>query len=121
MISADDWRQMGQERYLRAVRLTWKRYQARRPEWEHEHCEFCFQKFLDAGSSAAARRALQDDPEHNDPAGYTNLPAAGAPSGEWWICRRCFDDFAGEFGWKVVDSDPEAWPYEGPAPHQRSG
>jgi hypothetical protein len=38
---------MGQEQYLPGVTLTWKRYQALRADWEHEHCVFCFHKFLD--------------------------------------------------------------------------
>jgi len=95
--TAEDWRRRGQEQYLRGVRLTWKRYQPRRPSWDHEHCEFCWQKFM-----------VADDA---DRAGYTNLAGAGTRAGEWWICKACFDDFTDELEWVVVESDPEAWPY----------
>jgi hypothetical protein len=116
---ADDWRRMGQERYLRGVRLTWKRYQALRADWEHEHCAFCFQKFLDARYSGWARRELEANPDRNDAAGYTTVGDDGQEAGSAWICKQCFADFAEEFGWVVVDTDPEAWPYAVPEPNQR--
>ncbi|HVL31615.1 MAG TPA: hypothetical protein VM299_05220 [Solirubrobacteraceae bacterium] len=36
-----------------------------------------------------------------------------------WICKRCYDDFADELGWIVVDTDPERWPYAAPEPDPR--
>lgn len=43
-VAKDDWRRMGQERFLTDLKFAWKRYQAFSGNWEHEHCEFCFKK-----------------------------------------------------------------------------
>ena len=117
--SDDDWRRQGQERYLHGARLTLKRYQALSAQWEHEHCEFCWHKFLDTQYSEIHRRAVEERPDLNSAEGYTNLGAQDRPAGKWWICRQCFEDFATEFEWSVVKTDPNAWPYEGAEPRQR--
>ena len=115
----DDWRRRGQEQYLRNARLTLKRYQVLTAQWEHEHCEFCWHKFLDAEYSETHRKALEDDPGSNSAEGYTNLGDDERPPGKWWICSRCFADFESEFGWEVVETDPNAWPYSPPEPSPR--
>jgi hypothetical protein len=117
--AADDWRRTGQEEYLSGARLTWKRYQALSAQWEHEHCTFCWQKFLDANYSERHRQWLEERPDEVEPAAYTNIAGQEAPAGKWWICKRCYSDFAEEFEWVVVDGAPDSWPYEGPEPHPR--
>ena len=115
----DDWRRRGQENYLRDARLTWKHYQALSADWEHEHCEFCFQKFLDPNYSPVHADTLRQHPDQQVAAGYTNLEDDARAPGRWWICEQCFADFRDEFGWVIVDSDPDAWPYPGPEPEHR--
>jgi hypothetical protein len=121
MVSAapDDWRRMGQEDYLHDAELTWKNYQALSAEWEHEHCVFCFRKFLDPNYSPMHEEALRSHPEKRDAAGYTTSASEDRPPGKWWICKRCFADFNEEFGWSVIETDPDAWPYSGPEPKPR--
>ena len=51
-VAKDDWRRMGQERFLMGLKFAWRRYQAFSGNWEHEHCEFCFK----------CRRRLNTDP-----------------------------------------------------------
>lgn len=114
-----DGRRRGQELYLRSVRLTLRRCQALSAQWEHEHCEFCWHKFLDPHYSEVHRQTLEEEPEGHSAEGYTNLGDEGLPAGKWWICSRCFEDFAAEFAWVVVKTDPKAWPYEGPEPDPR--
>jgi hypothetical protein len=118
-VAKDDWRRRGQEQYLRNVRLTLKRYQALTAQWEHEHCEFCWHKFLDPQYSDAHRQALEQRPDRNSAEGYTNLGDEGLTPGQWWICSGCFADFAEEFGWVVIETDPNAWPYAPPEPDPR--
>jgi hypothetical protein len=36
-----DWRLQGQEKYLGGVTLVRRRWQQQRPDWDHDHCEFC--------------------------------------------------------------------------------
>jgi hypothetical protein len=67
----DDWRRMGQERDLPpGTLLVFKSYRARSATREHEHCVFCFTKFMDPEFSEAHRRFIE---EHNDvlTEGYT--------------------------------------------------
>jgi hypothetical protein len=79
----DDWRLMGQERYLSGVELTWRSYRPSGAGNDHDHCEFCQRKSL----QAPGRDALRE--------GYAT------PDGCRWICKGCFDDFAALFGWRV--------------------
>jgi hypothetical protein len=118
VVDANDWRRRGQEKHLRGARLAWRRYQAMSAQWEHEHCEFCWAKFLDANYSPAHRVLLESDPEVLA-GGYTEAPGGTQPAGEHWICKPCFEDFREEFEWELVPSDPEAWPYARPEPHPR--
>ncbi len=109
----DDWRLLkGQQEYLNGVALTWRRYQALRTNWEHEHCDFCWTKFLDTNYADGHAQTLANEPENNHGAGYTTIGGDGVDAGEFRICEPCFEDFAERFGWSVVMSDPESWPYQ---------
>jgi len=75
----DDWRRQGQEEYLLGVRLTHKAYTPYRPGWEHDHCEFCGNKFsLREGD---LKRGYATDDNYR------------------WVCEPCFEDFREEFRW----------------------
>ena len=81
----DDWRRQGQERYLRGVRLVDRAYHPFRPDWEHDHCEFCGAKF-----------SLEEGDLHR---GFSTS------DGYHWVCPSCFQDFREEFGWDL-DEEP---------------
>ncbi len=115
----DDWRRMGQEKYLAGAQLTWKNYQALSAQWEHEHCTLCQRKFLDPHYSEASRAALAEQPDANRSAGYTTLADGKLKNGQLWVCEECFADFRDEFALTVVETDPDAWPYDGPEPEPR--
>ena len=82
-----DWRLKGQENYLHGVTLVHCRYHGypKNPEWDHDHCEFCWAKFMieDLPDALHQGYATKDD--------YR------------WICERCFADFRHMFEWKVID------------------
>jgi hypothetical protein len=84
-----DWRLQGQEKYLVGVTLVHRAYRryAANPRWDHDHCEFCWDKFM-----------VEDLPDvlHE---GYCTLDEYR------WICATCFADFKGRFGW-TVDPGP---------------
>lgn len=81
--SPDDWRRQGQEKYLKGVELVFKDYQPYRKEWDHDHCEFCGDKFsLNEGDLKM---------------GYSTK------DGYRWICKDCFNDFKEEFDWKITE------------------
>jgi len=85
MSDKPDWRLGGQERYLTGVTLHWREYRAPRADWDHDHCAFCWTKFMEGSES---------DVEH---AGYATA------DNYHWVCKQCFDDFRERFAWKVVD------------------
>ena len=77
--TASDWRLQGQEAYLLGVALHLRPYVPAQGN-DHDHCEFCGEKFIlnQAG-------ALQE--------GYAT------EDGYRWVCVECFSDFAEQFRW----------------------
>jgi len=79
-----DWRLTNQERYLRGVTLIWQPYAPAQPDNDHDHCEFCYAKFM----RGDAPDTLQE--------GYATVDR------HRWVCKPCFDDFASQFEWHVA-------------------
>ena len=80
MVDPDDWRRQGQERYLTGAHLHRESDRAPSAEWDHDHCEFCWAKFMNEPAPDALRER------------YTT------PNRYHWICATCVRDFAEEFG-----------------------
>ncbi|MDR1162828.1 MAG: hypothetical protein LBM17_03195 [Candidatus Accumulibacter sp.] len=78
----EDWRLQGQEEYLQNAILERKRYRRYSQSWDHDHCEFCWEKF-----SLEIPGALQ--------VGYATT------DNDRWICDACFEDFKSRFNWTV--------------------
>jgi hypothetical protein len=70
----DDWRLTGQEEYLSGAVLQWQSYLQPSLKWDHDHCEFCGAKFMEAPQPATLH------------AGHATL------DGYHWICANCFGD-----------------------------
>jgi hypothetical protein len=70
-------------------------------EWDHDHCEFCWTKFM-AANYPPERREWRDRRPEILAAGYT-LAEPGAR--RIWICPTCFHDFRDHFGWTVTSAD----------------
>ncbi len=81
--SHDDWRLQGQKRYLQGAVMHKDRWVSRHPDWDHDHCEFCWAKFME--------RDLPDVLHF----GYTTRDR------ERWVCETCFEDFKELFAWCV--------------------
>ena len=79
-ISLDDWRLQGQEKYLKGVSLSYKKYVPYREGWEHDHCEFCGRKFMQNDPEALEAGYVTDDNYH-------------------WVCKDCYGDFKKLFEW----------------------
>ena len=79
--SSDDWRRQGQEDYLKNEVLKKRTYKPYREGWDHDHCEFCGDKF-----------SLNDGDLKQ---GYSTL------DGYHWICESCYEDFQWEFQWNI--------------------
>jgi hypothetical protein len=72
-----DWRLGGQERYLKGATLLKRTYRPypKNHNWDHDHCAFCWAKFM-----------VADDPKvlHE---GYCTEDE------KHWVCAKCFSDF----------------------------
>lgn len=76
-----DWRLQGQEKYLKNASLMYSKYKKYSKTWDHDHCEFCGQKFSEVGSDLHEGYCTEDH--------YR------------WICPTCFNDFKARFNWTV--------------------
>lgn len=81
----DDWRLTNQLSYMKGLALSWREYVAPSETWDHDHCEFCFQKFMPAPGG-----------EDIETAGYTTEDEYR------WVCGQCFEDFRDLFEWRVA-------------------
>ena len=74
----EDWRLTNQKEYLYKKKLTKKKYEQPSETWDHDHCEFCWERI-----------------DVNSPAAYTD------EDDYHWICEECYNDFKEMFEWEV--------------------
>ena len=128
MSDDQDWRLRGQEQYLHGATLLRTRYKAWSEDWEHDHCEFCWAKFMDPGFSPEHAQFIAAHPEvltegyavqgrRPDASSGGQLgrvyaddqktihPKAGVEerTDYWWVCPTCVKDFAQRFEWVVLE------------------
>jgi hypothetical protein len=82
MREPDDWRLTNQACYLRGVTLVWRSYSPGNPENDHDHCQFCSDKFMVSESETFHEGWSTED-------------------GHRWICATCCDDFQELFRWNL--------------------
>lgn len=85
MAETDDWRLTNQERFLQGATLWRAQWTRPRPEWDHDHCVFCWVTFAEEDCLGMIR------------IGYTT------PERYYWICDQCFEDFKDKFEWQIED------------------
>ena len=80
-----DWRLAVQHDYLRGVVLARRAYRqySGNPNWDHDHCAFCQEKFQVPSAAESVQTAYCTLDEYH------------------WVCERCFADFRDMFGWKL--------------------
>ena len=67
--------------------------------WDHEHCEFCTEKFMDpSGSGTLDTRTLTE--------GCTTTVEQPHGADYHWVCIDCCADFADEFRWNSSGEPP---------------
>ncbi|MGN6125258.1 MAG: hypothetical protein ACTHON_01725 [Humibacter sp.] len=84
----EDWRLTDQEAYLASRSLRFARWTPYRPDWDHDHCDFCFAEIS------------------NNTTGHADYNEAWvtADDGYTWVCPQCFNEFRERFHWVVVDA-----------------
>jgi hypothetical protein len=83
--------------------LVLKRYRAPSERWDHEHCLFCWAKFMDPDLSEASRQFIEANPDVLTE-GYT---LSEEPELDDWVCPQCVEDFAEEYQLRIVDGRGE--------------
>ena len=66
--------------------FRYSRYTPLSKQWDHEHCEFCWDKF----AVDSERKCLAS--------GYVTL------DGKHWVCESCFIDFRVALGFSVEEN-----------------
>jgi hypothetical protein len=90
----DDWRLSGNEGLFRGAVFSRKAYRRWSPEWDHDHCPFCWTSFSEADSAGELEGALRE--------GYSTAgPPADPRDDYYWVCPSCFDDLREHLGWSV--------------------
>jgi len=56
--------------------------------WDHDHCAFCFEKFM--VETAAEQPFAYRSQDYNT-----------------WICETCYNDFNEKFKWKLIENKNE--------------
>ncbi len=72
-LSMTDWR-VDNAKWTRGTVLHFQKYARPREDWDHDHCEGCFAKFMEAGSPEILTEGYVTEDNRR------------------WICPECFRD-----------------------------
>ena len=88
MRKANDPRLGGQDRFLKSVTLVRRPYTRypKNPNWEHDHCAFCWAKFMVDDQPGVLHEGYATEDEYH------------------WVCLTCFADFRDMFEWRVREA-----------------
>ncbi|MGA7522801.1 MAG: hypothetical protein WBW84_09970 [Acidobacteriaceae bacterium] len=77
--------------------FVWKRWDKFRPDWTHDHCNFCF-------ACICNHRDRFPETDPGDRGCYRHAwYAEKEPRVYIWVCRTCFKRVRDELGWSVAD------------------
>jgi len=84
-VTDGDWRLQGREQFLSNAILYWRDWHEKYAGSDHDHCEFCFAKFMDREDiTDVLREGYTTEDQHR------------------WVCANCAGDFAESFKFKLV-------------------
>jgi hypothetical protein len=89
--SPDDWRRTSPGA-PKGTHFRWREYVAPRPDWDHDHCLFCWAKFVPRSEEGKEWLGRDSHTIYFD--GYATVEPS-EPGCEW-VCQRCFNDFSEE-------------------------
>jgi hypothetical protein len=84
-IDPNDWRLQGQEHYLNGRCWTRKLYRKYQPDWDHDHCSFCWAKLMEPETPDTLHEGYSTQDDY------------------YWVCPACFTDFQEMFQWTVAN------------------
>ena len=78
-----DWR-IDNAKRLHGERFIRKNYHRKNASWDHDHCEACWDKFMEDGPNGTLSE------------GYVTA------EGDHWICPTCFEELRESLGWSIA-------------------
>jgi hypothetical protein len=92
MPEKNDWREgmRGSNPWLKGVKLHWMTYKKPSDTGDHDHCSFCWVRFIEADD-------VIDSDDFITHEGYTTL------DDYHWVCNDCLGYFKDEFEWVVTE------------------
>jgi hypothetical protein len=78
----DDWR-IDNARWTRGAILHFRAYTRYSETWDHDHCEACWDTFMETGSPDILTEGYVADDNR-------------------WICAQCFEELKEEMGWTLA-------------------
>lgn len=81
----EDWRLMGQDKYLFGAIFEFRKYEPPQIDWDHDHCEFCWEKFCANPVEGCFHEGyVTKDKKH-------------------WVCKDCYEDFRDRFRYNTTN------------------
>jgi hypothetical protein len=100
-IDPDDWRlTQGADEFLRSATLRWQAFEKPRPDWDHEHCSFCWAKFVEPDDYDWYLQQGKTDGVYTE--GYATTAEHEKGEAYYWVCKPCFDHFAEYVGLRIA-------------------
>ena len=78
-----DWR-IDNAKWTRGAVLHFRNYTRYREDWDHDHCEGCWAKFMESGPTDVLSEGYVTEDNRR------------------WICPECFRDLKDEMRWKLA-------------------
>ena len=72
-------------KWTRGAVVRFQKYTSPKPDWDHDHCEGCWAKFMESDSPEALTE------------GYVTKDNR-------WICAECFRELHEEMGWTLPNA-----------------
>ncbi len=69
---------------LRGAQFKYQAYKMPKPTWDHDHCEFCWAKFMESGNTDAL------------------LEGYYCKSEDTWVCPKCYEEKNVEYQWELI-------------------
>ena len=79
-----DWRLSFQSEHLRSETFVQKTWTQTRPDWDHDHCAFCWAKMGPESMPDVLHQGFSTADEYD------------------WVCPKCFADFKDELQLKLA-------------------
>lgn len=94
--------------HLHGAVFVWRRWLSQAPDWDHDHCTFCYACICDHREQLPHLRA-----KHAERGCYRHAFHTDHDGASTWVCRICFKCLRGEAAWTIASRLSESYPVAG--------